>query len=313
MTIKTQSFVAVIAALLLGTGLLPGPPVVAVAQQLAAAGDDDARALKHAALEALMHAPPERALSLVIRTLERSDDEELKERALFILSQIDLPQARDHLLQVALQGNTPRLRREAIRSIGIGGDSAALERLVDVYRGGNEDTREAVLRAFLIADEEQFVLQIARAASDDDEFDAAVRVLGAMGAVDALATLRDRATTSAGLIQAYAVANDLDSLEALLAANSDPDLQRRIMRAMGIVGGSKVGQILAQQYRTSTDEDVRHAALQGLLVAGDDKTVIELFRWTSSDAQKRDLLRLLVNMGSDEALDLIDSTLSEDD
>ena len=304
---------ALVASPLLIASLMLVAPANAAQTRLAAAGDDDSRALKMSALEALMNAPPERALALLERTLENSDDEKLKQRALFVLSQIDLPAARDRLVRTAAQGDSLSLRREAIRSIGIGGDSKAIESLIAVYQSGDDDIRRAVLQAFLIADEDQLILKIAQEASDDDEFEDAVQVLGAMGATDALATLRNRAPTSKVLIQAYAVADDLDSLELLLNSNTDPQTQSQILRSMGIIGGPKVSEILARQYRSSGDEQVRQAALQGLLVAGDDSAIIELFRSTDSDVRKRELLRLLVVMDSDEVLDLIDSTLSGED
>ncbi len=51
---------------------------------------DDVEELKIAALEALIMAPPERALPLVRKVLEGDNSDEMKESALFILSQIAL-------------------------------------------------------------------------------------------------------------------------------------------------------------------------------------------------------------------------------
>ena len=51
---------------------------------------EDVEDLKLAALEALMSAPPERALPIVAKVLAGNNSDEVKEGALFILSQIDL-------------------------------------------------------------------------------------------------------------------------------------------------------------------------------------------------------------------------------
>ena len=55
---------------------------------------DDIEELKITALEVLMSAPPERALPLVSKVLAGESSDEVKERALFVLSQIDLPEAQ---------------------------------------------------------------------------------------------------------------------------------------------------------------------------------------------------------------------------
>ncbi len=52
----------------------------------------DTEQLKIAAIEALITAPPDRALPLVNKVLTGNNRDELKEKALFILSQIDRPE-----------------------------------------------------------------------------------------------------------------------------------------------------------------------------------------------------------------------------
>ena len=63
--------------------------MLAVANTAWAQSDDEE--LKLAALEALMSAPPERALPIAERVLRGNGSDELKEGALFIISQIDRP------------------------------------------------------------------------------------------------------------------------------------------------------------------------------------------------------------------------------
>jgi hypothetical protein len=61
------------------------------------------------------------------------------------------------------------------------------------------------------------------------------------------------------------------------------------------------------------DQSVRDAVLEGLMVAGDDKRLLELFRASTNDREKRRMLRMLVHMDSDAALEIIDSTLQGQD
>jgi HEAT repeat protein len=275
---------------------------------LAFAQADDADSLKMSALEALIAAPPERALPIVTKVLSGDSSPALKERALFILSQIDLPEAQNQLVETARTGDT-KLRLEAIRMIGIGGNAGALAALRDIYAAGDGNTKDAVLEAYLIADDKGAVYQIAVNSQDPQEFENAVQMLGAMGATNELRELRDRPGSGEVLINAYAVAGDVESLTALANDSSDPERQAQAMHGLGIAGGSEVGEVLAGIYRTSDVPKVREAALQGLLIAGDDQAVLELFRASDDPAEKRELLQTLVMMDSDSVWDVIDTTL----
>ncbi len=82
------------------------------------------------------------------------------------------------------------------------------------------------------------------------------------------------------------------------------------IQGLGIVGGDEVNATLLEIYRTADSDDVREAALHGMLVADYDDGVLELFRASQDAEEKRELLRMLVIMDSDAALAIIDETLS---
>jgi HEAT repeat protein len=275
--------------------------------QTAGNADDDTEQLRMAALEALISAPPEKALPIAAKVLRGNYSETLKSRALFLLSQIELPEAQQILLDTAKTG-TGTLRTEAIRMIGIGGDATALAGLRDIYTGGDDDIREAVLDAYLIADDADAVYQIAVAASDDEEFEAAVSILGAMDARDELRQLRDKRGSSETLIDAYSVAGDFESLHELAVDNSDPELQIKAIHGLGVAGGDRANAALLETYKTAASPDVREAALEGMLIADYDEGVLQLFRESQDADEKEELLRTLVNMDSDAVLEIIDST-----
>jgi HEAT repeat protein len=262
--------------------------------------------LKIAALEALISAPPERAMPIVQKVLAGDDSDELKARALFVLSQIDTPEAQSLLVDTA-RNSSGELQNEAIRMIGISGNSAAIGELAGLYASGDQNTKEAVLEAYLIAGDAEPVFQIALNTDDPGEFASAVEMLGAMGALDELRALRERSGMSDALIDAYAIAGDVESLEALARDGSDPERQAQALEALGIAGGA--GTTLAEIYRSSDNADVREAALDGMMIGGHDDIVLELFRSSDDSEEKRAMLELLVMMGSDEVWDIIDQTL----
>jgi HEAT repeat protein len=269
---------------------------------------NDAEQLKIAALEALMSAPPDRALPLVAKVLASDSSDEIKSRALFVLSQIDLPEAQAILLETARNDNG-ELRLEAIRMIGISGDPTATAGLADIYRSGDNDTKEAVLQAYHIADDTESVYEIAANATSDEEFDQAVHILAVMGANDELRQLRDRPGSSESLIDAYAISGDIESLRELAMDNSNPERQSQAIHGLGIVGGDEVNTTLVEIYRGTESPDVRDAALHGMMIADHDEGVLELFKASQNAEEKTELLRMLVMMDSDAAMDAIEKAL----
>ena len=266
--------------------------------------------VKLAAVEALMAAPPEKAVPILTNVLKGNGSDELKSRALFVLTQTDAPQVEEVLLAYA-EDSEGSLQTEAIRMIGIHGDDALLDELMPLYRAGDEEVRKSVLSAFLIADRPESVLQIAKEAETDDEFEAAVTMLGAMEATSMLAELKDHSKASAGLVQAYAVAGDSESLLAMARDDSDRDRQLQAIQGLGIAGGDDVGGHLVEIYQGSTDPAIKEAALQGLQIAGDDQALLTLYQSSTDSEEKAELLKQLVITDSDLALEAINAALEE--
>ena len=269
---------------------------------------DDVEELKITALEALIAAPPERALPLVTKVLAGESSEEVKERALFVLSQIDMPEAQALLLETAQQGSG-ELRVAAIRMIGIAGEPAALSGLGAMYQTGDEDVREAVLEAYLIADDSDAVYQLALNAQNEDDYEEAVEILAAMDARNQLRELRNARGMSESLSDAYAISGDAEALRKLAMDGSNPELQAQAIEALGIVGGDEVNATLVGIYQGSDSAEVREAALDGLLIADYDEGVLQLYQASQDPAEKRELLEYLVMMDSEAVWDVIDSAL----
>lgn len=268
---------------------------------------DDKEQLKIAAIEALITAPPERAMPLVKKVLDGDNSDELKERALFILSQIDRQEARDILLQYARE-SSGELQEEAIRMIGIGGNEDALATLMSIYETGDSGARNAVIEAFMIVGDKKAILEIALVAEGDD-YEEAVDMLGAMGARDELRELRERNGISEALIDAYAISGDIAELRTMAMDGTDPEMQAQAIEAMGIVGGDDVNSTLVQIFRDAKSDDIREAALDGMLISGHDEGLLELYRTTDSTRLKKEILEKLVIMGSDDVWSIIDSAL----
>ncbi len=129
-------------------------------------------------MEALIYAPADKAIPLVNKVLAGEYSVELKERALFVLGQIDSAEAHTTLMTYANDANA-ELQVEALRMIGISGNRDALANLAPIYENGDADVREAVLEAYMIAGDVEAVMAIAMNAAGEGFADA-VDMLGAM-------------------------------------------------------------------------------------------------------------------------------------
>ena len=296
---------------LLGSALLFATPGFAQTDvdDVAEVRDVD-EVLTLAIVELLMSAPDEKALPRISKVLAGNHSTEVKEAAMFVLSQIDLPEAQTTLVEFASDASG-ELQIEAIRMIGIGGSEDALSNLKGIYESGNSEAREAVLEAFMIAGDEQAVFEIAAIAEGND-YEAAVEMLAVMGATEELRQLRSTKGVSEALIGACAVSGDFECLRELALDDSDVDMQTEAIAAMGIVGGDRVNATLVEIYGNADSDDIREAALDGMLFSGNDSGVLELYRSSSDAAEKKVLLEYLVFMGSDDVWDIIDATLDGD-
>jgi HEAT repeat protein len=268
----------------------------------------DEEELALAAMEGLMSQPAERALPIIKRVLNGSQTTLVKRRALFVLSQIDSSEAQEILLQTSRSADK-ELQQEAIRSIGISGNAKSLAALQDIYKSGDQDAKQQVLQAWMIAGRKEEVYQAAINASSESEANEAIRVLSTMGAVDELRKLGDRPNAGSGLVDAYALSGDLGSLRKIAEGSGEISVRSEAVRKIGIIGSDAAQNALREIYTASREEDIKNAALQGMLITGDDEGVLALYRAAKSADERRTLLRTLSMMDSDAALQAIDAAL----
>src|SRR5262245_25552467 len=229
----------------------PAVPAVAPAEVRHAGKDGRAptadEELALAALEGLMAQPGERALPIIKKVLAGQQSTLVKQRALFVLSQIDSPEAKQLLAQ-ASRSTDAALRSEAIRSIGISGDPKALDSLQEIYKTGDADVKAQVLQAWMIAGRKEAVYQAALNASSEAEANDAIRMLGVMGAADELRKLGDKPNAASGLVQAFAISGDLESLRKIAEGNGNKPMRVEAVRSIGIVGSDAARTALREIY-----------------------------------------------------------------
>lgn len=272
--------------------------------------DADQGSLVEAALDGLLAAPPERALPLLKKVLEGDHPPRTKQRALFVLSQLDSAEASAAVLALAKRKDDP-LQREAIQMLGISGGMKALAALESLYSESEEAARRAVLDAWMVADHLPGLEQAARDGRHPELQRHAIHLLGALEAdrvLEGLLDARGDDDMQRAVLQSLGVSGNRPALTRFAQSDAPDALRIEALRALGITGG---GAELAQLYPRLPSASLRRAALEGMLIAGDGASMRDLYRQAGSDEEKRDILRIMTVMGDDGALEIIEQAIDE--
>jgi hypothetical protein len=267
--------------------------------------EEDDEELKLYALDSLMQMDAAQAVPVLEKMLAGNASPRLKERALFVLSQSDSPRAREVLLRAARTGQPTSLRATAIKTLGIAGMDEDLDALATIARDAQApaEVRDAIIEAYLIADRDQALLDIARTAADPHMRSKAIQALGAMGEVSSLRQLwssEKDPSVRQELLQMMGVAGDVESL-AKAARDPDPETRDKAIQGLAVADGEDARKLLRQLYGEFRDPDGKQRVAQALMVQGDAQTLIELFRAERDPAMKKVLVQQLSVMDSPEA------------
>jgi hypothetical protein len=134
-------------------------------------------------------------------------------------------------------------------------------------------------------------------------------MLSAMGAIDELRKLGERPNASGKLVEAYAISGDLQSLRKIAEGTGALEVRAEAAQKIGIISSDAARTALREIYARSTEKEIKDAALQGMLIADDEKGVLALYRAAVTPEEKRTLLRTLTMMNGDAALEAIDAAL----
>ena len=266
------------------------------------------------AIDALLTSGNKKAVPLLQRVLAGDYSNKVKERALFVLTQVD-PTAADAAFMQILQGNAPsRLKEEAIRSIAVGGSRVSQDRLLEIYRTSPDPKlRRSVIEAWMISGRGDLVRDAAKSEKDPDVRRRAIETLGVMGDVEAiralLPTLTDERSQRAAM-QAFGIAGAAEALGEV-AKNPTFPLEMRVkaVESLGMVGKGKAGPLVMEFYSPDQPKKLRKAAIQALMMHGDAKRLTEIYRRETDPDMKKDVLQAIAVTDSDGMLDLIDEVL----
>jgi HEAT repeat protein len=270
--------------------------------------------LKLMALNGLMQNDPERAVPILEKILSGNGTLKLKERALFVLSQSNSQQGLDILARTAKSG-PPDLRSKAIRYLGIMGGEHSRAVLNDVYAtSGDLEVKRSILKSFMISGDKARLLALAKSESNPDLRMEAVTQLGIAGGRSELADLYNSEQSTEvrkKIIQAMFLGGNSDKLGEIARSEKNPELRITAIKNLGLLGGTRAGQILVSIYNSDQNRDVRHTVINSLFIQNNASAMVSLARAEQNSDLKKEIISKLSLMHSKEASDYLMEFLRE--
>lgn len=266
--------------------------------------------LKLLAIQALQNSDPEQAVPMLQKILAGTGSPKLKERALFVLAQSDSAKARDVIVNIAKGTSaTPDLQMKAIQYLGIHGGTASRAALADIYKSSSDvDLKRRILRAFMVAGEQDRLLSVAQTEQNADLRAEAVRQLGVMGATDELMTMYQKETSldvKKQILQAMFTGGNATRMIELARTEQNPELRRVAVRNLGLMGGKETGAALVEIYGSDKDPAIRRSVIQALFIQNNAESLVALARKEQDPAMKKEIVQKLSVMNSKVATDYL--------
>jgi hypothetical protein len=211
------------------------------------------------------------------------------------------------LLDLARNEPDPELRGRAIHLLGTMDASAELWELYQSE--ASEEVKEKMLQAFLIAGDDEHLLEVARDRRGSEELrGSAIQLLGAEGAEDALWRLYQEESsleTKKQILHALFVAGGHEKIAQVAADKSQPpEIRKAAIHNLGVSGDEAVPALLAL-YRSEADREVKKRVLEALFINDAVKELIEIARAESDPELKKRAVEKIALMGSKEAKDFL--------
>jgi len=104
------------------------------------------------------------------------------------------------------------------------------------------------------------------------------------------------------VLRAYAGQREKEPILQVARTEKDPELRRE---AINILGGMKAEAELMQLYSTETDRETRRRIIHAVMGARSPKSLVEIARKETDPELKKEAVRMLTNMKSQEATDYL--------
>ncbi|HZO54078.1 MAG TPA: HEAT repeat domain-containing protein [Bryobacteraceae bacterium] len=276
------------------------------------AADDE---IKLMAINSLLQTDPERSIPLLEKLLQTKSSPQLRERALFVLSQSNSPKAREAVVRVAKGSLNPDLQLVALRNLGHFGGAENRQLLADVYGSTNDYAiKKQILQGFMASGERERMISIAKSESNVDLRKEAIRYLGAMGASTELATMyatEQSIDVRGEILNGMMAANNMAKILEVARTEKDQKLRERAINMLGSNRNPSNQQALVELYGSTQEVDTKKRILRALSSQRNPQPIIDLARKETNIELKRTAVEILSHMKSKEATEFLVELLNK--
>jgi HEAT repeat protein len=266
--------------------------------------DDD---LKILALQGIMNNDPSGGIPLLQKYLAGSANPKDKSKALFLLVQSGSPQAQEMLATIARGQSNPELQRKAVEYLGMTGGKTSGKLLSEIYSGTSDmDVKHAVLRSYMMSNNQEQMLALAKKETNESLKRDAIRQLGMMGDKADLQSLYQSETstdTKKEILQALFLSGDSTRLSELALSEKNPELRKSAIRSLGLMGAKDPA--LQTIYAKETDRIVKEEIMNAYFLGGNAAALVAVAKTEKDPELKKVAVSKLSLMNSKEGNDYL--------
>jgi hypothetical protein len=263
--------------------------------------------LKLMAINSLMQSDPEKAFPILEKLLKSNNSAQVKERALFVLTQSPAPGARKLLSDMAKGTSNPDLQLKAIRYLGMMGNQEARNELASIYKSSSDkNIKRSILQSFMLSGSRSFLLNAAKTERDPELRRDAIRQLMLTGGQDELWQMYQTDSSvddKREILQSMFLGGNSSKLLDVARNEKDPSLRIAAIKSLGLMGGNGRGDALVSIYRSGQNREVKDAVLNALFLQQNGKALVDLARNESNPEMKRRVVQKLSLIHSKDATD----------
>jgi HEAT repeat protein len=257
--------------------------------------------IKLMAIEALGRTEPERALPLLEKILKSTSSPRMKDKALFVLTQIKSPQAQQLLVSIAKGGSNPDMQLRALRYMAIGGNRSSSSDILAIYNAShNSAIKRQALQSLMMAKASDELFNIAKSEQEASLREEAIRYLGMLKQTDKLFQLYQSGIAKENVLESMFLLNDPAKVLEIARNEKDPKLRAAAIRSLGLMHSTQAGEGLVALYGSEQDMGVKKQIVESLFIQHNAKGMIEIARKEKSVEMKRNIIEKLSMMHSKE-------------
>ncbi len=225
------------------------------------------------ALGQLVHRDPDRAVPLIMRLIENSDQERVKRHALQLLAMANQEASNAMVLKLAKGSDGLEMQIEAIRALAVSGSAQIGSLFEEIYEETQSaEVKRAVIEAAIPSGNTQFLQKLLAEETNNEVRSRIISTLGVLGETEQLHQYYNTSSSAnerQEIAHALAIAGDAEGLLKIYRKETDPRLRTDLARSMAITGDSRVVDFFREVAQSSNDEQELLAMLNALVILGD--------------------------------------------